>query len=249
MSDLVSIIIPYYRKKPFFEKTIDSINSQTYKNFEIILIYDDNNRSDLLFVKKVLKKIKNKKIIVNKKNLGVGISRNRGINKSKGKFISFIDADDVWNRDKLKKQIKFMKKNSLDFSYSDYSIINEKGILIKKIKSPKTIKFKNLLFSCDIALSSVTIRCNLLKSEKFSNIKTKEDYLLWLKLSQKNIKMMGIRENLIFWRKTNNSLSSSIVQKFKDAFLVYNKYLKLNFLVSIVLIFFLSINSIIKRYL
>lgn len=249
MSDLVSIIIPYYRKKPFFEKTIDSINSQTYKNFEIILIYDDNNRSDLLFVKKVLKKIKNKKIIVNKKNLGVGISRNRGINKSKGKFLSFIDADDVWNRNKLKKQIKFMKKNSLDFSYSDYSIINEKGILIKKIKSPKTIKFKNLLFSCDIALSSVTIRSHLLKSEKFSNIKTKEDYLLWLKLSQKNIKMMGIRENLIFWRKTNNSLSSSIVQKFKDAFLVYNKYLKLNFLVSIVLIFFLSINSIIKRYL
>ena len=249
MSDLVSIIIPYYRKKPFFEKTIDSINSQTYKNFEIILIYDDNNRSDLLFVKKVLKKIKNKKIIVNKKNLGVGISRNRGINKSKGKFLSFIDADDVWNRNKLKKQIKFMKKNSLDFSYSDYSIINEKGILIKKIKSPKTIKFKNLLFSCDIALSSVTIRSNLLRSEKFSNIKTKEDYLLWLKLSQKNIKMMGIRENLIFWRKTNNSLSSSIVQKFKDAFLVYNKYLKLNFLVSIVLIFFLSINSIIKRYL
>ena len=249
MSDLVSIIIPYYRKKPFFEKTIDSINSQTYKNFEIILIYDDNNRSDLLFVKKVLKKIKNKKIIVNKKNLGVGISRNRGINKSKGKFLSFIDADDVWNRDKLKKQIKFMKKNSLDFSYSDYSIINEKGILIKKIKSPKTIKFKNLLFSCDIALSSVTIRSKLLRSEKFSNIKTKEDYLLWLKLSQKNIKMMGIRENLIFWRKTNNSLSSSIVQKFKDAFLVYNKYLKLNFLVSIVLIFFLSINSIIKRYL
>ena len=249
MSDLVSIIIPYYRKKSFFEKTIDSINSQTYKNFEIILIYDDNNRSDLLFVKKVLKKIKNKKIIVNKKNLGVGISRNRGINKSKGKFLSFIDADDVWNRNKLKKQIKFMKKNSLDFSYSDYSIINEKGILIKKIKSPKTIKFKNLLFSCDIALSSVTIRSNLLRSEKFSNIKTKEDYLLWLKLSQKNIKMMGIRENLIFWRKTNNSLSSSIVQKIKDAFLVYNKYLKLNFLVSIVLIFFLSINSIIKRYL
>ena len=249
MSDLVSIIIPYYRKKLFFEKTIDSINSQTYKNFEIILIYDDNNRSDLLFVKKVLKKIKNKKIIINKKNLGVGISRNRGINKSKGKFLSFIDADDVWNRNKLKKQIKFMKKNSLDFSYSDYSIINEKGILIKKIKSPKTIKFKNLLFSCDIALSSVTIKSNLLKNEKFSNIKTKEDYLLWLKLSQKNIKMMGIRENLIFWRKTNNSLSSSIVQKFKDAFLVYNKYLKLNFLVSIVLIFFLSINSIIKRYL
>jgi teichuronic acid biosynthesis glycosyltransferase TuaG len=249
MSDLVSIIIPYYKKKIFFKKTIDSIKNQTYKNFEIILIYDDSNRSDLIFVKKTLKKIKNKNIIVNKKNMGAGISRNHGIKKSKGKFLSFLDSDDVWDKNKLKKQIKFMKNNCLEFSYSNYSIIDEKGILLKKIKSPNIIKFRDLLFSCDIALSSVIINSKLLKSEKFPNLKTKEDYLLWLKLSKKNIKMMGIDKNLVFWRKTHNSLSSSVMQKLKDAFLVYNKYLKINFLFSIILIFFLSINSIIKRYL
>ena len=249
MSELVSIIIPYYKKKSFFKKTITSIKKQTYKYIEIILIYDDSNRSDLIFIKNTLKKIKNKKIIINKKNMGAGVSRNNGIKKSKGKYLSFLDADDIWDKNKLKKQIQFMKKNNLNFSYSDYSIINEKGILLKKIKSPKIIKFKNLLFSCDIALSSVIINSKLLKSEKFKNLKTKEDYLLWLKLSQKNIKMMGINKNLVFWRKTSNSLSSSVIQKFKDAFLVYNKYLKLNFLFSIILIFFLSINSIIKRYL
>ena len=249
MSDLVSIIIPYYKKKLFFKKTIDSIKNQTYKNFEIILIYDDSNRSDLIFVKKTLKKIKNKNIIVNKKNMGAGISRNHGIKKSKGKFLSFLDSDDVWDKNKLKKQIKFMKNNCLEFSYSNYSIIDEKGILLKKIKSPNIIKFRDLLFSCDIALSSVIINSKLLKSEKFPNLKTKEDYLLWLKLSKKNIKMMGIDKNLVFWRKTHNSLSSSVMQKLKDAFLVYNKYLKINFLFSIILIFFLSINSIIKRYL
>ena len=248
MSSLVSIIIPYYKKKSFFKKTINSVLNQTYKNFEVILIYDDNNRSELLFVKKVLKKVKNKKIITNKKNVGVGISRNHGIQRSKGKFISFLDADDIWDKNKLKKQIKFMKTNNLNFSYSNYSIIDDKGVLLKKIKSPEAIKFKNLLFSCDIALSSVIVNSSLLKSEKFPNLKTKEDYLLWLKLSKKNIKMLGIGENLMFWRKTSNSLSSSIGQKLKDAFLVYNKYLKFNFLISLILIFCLSINSIIKRY-
>ena len=249
MSSLVSIIIPYYKKKSFFKKTINSVVNQTYKNFEVILIYDDNNRSELLFVKKVLKEVKNKKIIINKKNVGVGISRSNGIQESKGKFLSFLDADDIWDKNKLKKQIKFMKKNNLNFSYSNYSIINDKGVLLKKIKSPKRIKFKNLLFSCDIALSSVVVNSNLLKSERFPNLKTKEDYLLWLKLSKKNVKMLGIGENLIFWRKTSNSLSSSIKQKLKDAFLVYNKYLKFNFLISLILIFCLSVNSIIKRYL
>ena len=248
MSSLVSIIIPYYKKKSFFKKTINSVLNQTYKNFEVILIYDDNNRSELLFVKKVLKKVKNKKIITNKKNVGVGISRNHGIQRSKGKFISFLDADDIWDKNKLKKQIKYMKTNNLNFSYSNYSIIDDKGVLLKKIKSPEAIKFKNLLFSCDIALSSVIVNSSLLKSEKFPNLKTKEDYLLWLKLSKKNVKMLGIGENLMFWRKTSNSLSSSIGQKLKDAFLVYNKYLKFNFLISLILIFCLSINSIIKRY-
>lgn len=249
MSDLVSIIIPYYKKKYFFKKTITSILDQTYKNYEIIVIYDDNKKLELPFVKKVLKKIKNKKIIINKKNQGVGVSRNLGIKKSKGKFLSFLDADDIWDKNKLNFQIKFMKTHNLAFSYSNYSIIDEKDVLIKKIKSPKMVNFKDLLFSCDIALSSVIVNSNILKEEKFPNIKTKEDYLLWLKLSKKNIKMMGINKNLTFWRKTSNSLSSSLRQKLKDAFLVYNKYLKFNFIMTIILILFLSTNSLIKRYL
>ena len=249
MPDLVSIIIPYYKKKYFFKKTINSILNQTYKNYEIIVIYDDSKKLDLPFVKKVLKKIENKKIIINKKNQGAGVSRNLGIKKSKGKFLSFLDADDIWDKNKLNSQIKFMKTNNLNFSYSNYSIIDEKDVLIKKIKSPKMINFKKLLFSCDIALSSVIVNSNILKEVNFPNIKTKEDYLLWLKLSKKNIKMMGINKNLTFWRKTSNSLSSSLTQKLKDAFFVYNKYLKFNFIMTIILILFLSINSLIKKYL
>jgi len=249
MKSLISIIIPYYKKKKFFKKTINSVINQSYKNFEVILIYDDVNKLDLKFINFTLKKIKNKKIVINKKNLGAGMSRNIGIKNSKGKFIAFLDSDDVWHKNKLKKQINFMKKNKTDFSFSDYLIINKNEEVLKKIKAPKKITFNNLSYACDIGLSSVMIKSKLLKINKFSKLKTKEDYLLWLKLSKKNVKMLGINETLMSWRKTENSLSSSTIQKVKDAFIVYNKYMEFNPLKSIYLVFILSFNAFKKRYL
>ena len=249
MNPLISIIIPYYKKKKFFQNTIKSVLEQTHKNFEIILIYDDIDKTELPFVKLTLRKIKNVKIIINKKNLGAGYSRNIGIKKSKSRLISFLDSDDTWHKDKLKKQIKFMKINKVDFSYTDYSIIDKNEKKIKIIRAPKIITYRNLLFSCDIGLSTVMINSRLLKKEKFPNLKTKEDYLLWIKLSKKKIKMLGINETLASWRQTNNSLSSSITQKLKDAFLVYSYHLKFNFLKSLILVFLLSVNSLTKKYL
>ena len=249
MNPLISIIIPYYKKKKFFQKTIKSVLKQTHKNFEIILIYDDVDKTELPFVKFILRKVKNVKIIINKKNLGAGYSRNIGIKKSNSRLIAFLDSDDTWHKDKLKKQIKFMKMKKVDFSFTDYSIIDKNEKKIKIIKAPKIITYQNLLFSCDIGLSTVMINARLLKKEKFPNLKTKEDYLLWIKLSKKKIKMLGINETLASWRQTNNSLSSSIIQKLKDAFLVYNYHLKFNFLKSLILVFLLSINSLTKKYL
>ena len=93
----ISIIIPYYKKK-FLKKTINSIQAQTYKKFEVIIIYDDKNLSELKFVKQLVKTDKRFKIIINKKNLGAGYSRNKGIKHSSGKFICFLDADDMWKK-------------------------------------------------------------------------------------------------------------------------------------------------------
>ena len=106
---LVSIIIPYFKKKKYFLKTISSIKSQTYKKFEIIVIYDDIDKSDLNFIQK-LSVTKKFKLIINKKNLGAGLSRNIGIKKSKGFYLAFLDSDDLWTRNKLEYQIKFMEK-------------------------------------------------------------------------------------------------------------------------------------------
>ena len=249
MKPLISIIIPFYQKKNYLEQTIKSIAKQSQKNFEIILVYDDPDKSDLPHVLRVLKDIKRKTIIINKKNIGAGPSRNIAILKAKGEFIAFIDADDVWKKHKLKNQLLFMLSNKIKFSFTSYSIINKKNIIIKLIKAKRTIGYNDLIKSCDIGLSTVMVKKDLLKKNKFPRIKTKEDYILWLKLSKQNIKMMGINQSLVSWRKLDNSLSSSIFQRIKDAFYVYNNFLKFSFIKSIYYISIMSLNFFKKRYL
>ena len=248
MKDLITVIIPFYKKKKYFLKTVNSLKNQSYKNFEAIIIYDDEDKSDLGFVKNVLKVIKKKKIVINDKNLGAGLSRNIGIQEANGSFIAFLDADDIWNKNKLKLQLNFMKKNKIDFSYTSYQIVNKKEKIIKEIPAAKIMDYKKLLYACDIGLSSVMVNSELLKKNRFTSLKTKEDYLLWLKLSKKMTRMMGMNTVLFSWRKTENSLSSSSFQKLKDAFKIYNKYLKFNFFKSILFTTILSINFILKRF-
>jgi len=246
--ELVSIITPYYKKKKYIELTINSVLQQTYKNFELIIIYDDQNKEDLNLLKNLTKKDKRINILVNKKNLGVGLSRNKGIRFAKGKFIAFLDADDLWLKNKLKIQIKFMKESLCDFSHTSYSIIDEFG----KEKSDRVAynyeNFNELLKSCNIGLSTVVINKKLLnKKFTFPDLKTKEDFVLWLKLVKSGIKIKSIKKKLVKWRKVDNSLSSSIVQKLFDGFTVYNTYMKFNYFKSFYYLFLLSINYLKKR--
>ena len=112
--DFISIVVPYHKKKSFFKETLQSINKQSYKNFEVIIIYDDIDKSELMYVKKILKNYKfKKKLLINNKTIGAGLSRNKGIKNSKGNFIAFCDADDLWNRNKLKTQLEYMKKKKI----------------------------------------------------------------------------------------------------------------------------------------
>lgn len=243
--NLVTIIIPFYKKKFFFLKTIKSLLNQSYKKFQILIIYDDKNKNDLKF----LKKIKNKKIklLINRKNLGAGLSRNKGIKSTNTKYIAFCDADDVWYKDKLKKQIYFMEKNKLDFSHTDYKIINESDEIIGKMNIEKQLVYKDLLKSCDIGLSTVIIKTRYLKKNLFCNLKTKEDYALWLKLLRKGIKISGMKQTLVYWRKSPNSLSSNLKQKIFDAYRLYFFYEKFNFITSLYFTLRLSVFYLIKR--
>ena len=245
--NLVSVIIPYFKKKKFIKKTIRSIISQTYKNYEIILVYDDNDLDDLSFIENLLKKVKNKKIIINKRNLGPGFSRNKGFLKSNGSYIAFCDADDIWNKNKLTKQIKYMKKYNLDFSHTSYFVIDKNSKKIGSLKIKEKLNYNNLIKSCDIGLSTVVAKKKVFIKNKFTSLKTKEDYLLWLKLLKKRKYIFGINKYLSSWRYLEDSLSSSLMQKLSDSFKLYNKHEKYNILLSFFFVLRLSYFALIKK--
>jgi teichuronic acid biosynthesis glycosyltransferase TuaG len=245
--DLISVIIPYYRKKIFIKEAIISVLNQSYKNFEIILIYDDSNTDDLNFIKEIVNTHNKISLIVNTKCIGAGLSRNLGIQSSKGKYVAFLDSDDIWKKNKLEVQLDSMKKNNYKISHTSYEIIDLKNNVIGNRKAKNFSDLKELLKSCDIGLSTVILEKEILSDEcLFPSLKTKEDFVLWLKILKKKITIGSVDVPLTYWRKLDNSLSSSIVQKLSDGFTVYNKFMNFNFFKSIYYLVCLSLNYVKK---
>ena len=247
---LVSIIMPYFKKRNYIKKSINSALNQTYQNFEIIIVYDDQDLGDFKFINSIKKLDKRIFVICNSNNVGAGISRNIGIKHARGHYVAFLDCDDTWKKNKLAMQIKFMKNKKADFSFTSYDIIDCKNKKIGSRLAKPTLIYQDLLKSCDIGLSTVITKRKLFSNYcKFPNLKTKEDYVLWLQLAKKKIIFHGLNVPLAKWMVTKNSLSSNVKQKILDAFLVYRKYMKFSFAKSCYSVFVLSLNYLFKKYL
>ncbi len=247
--DLVSVIIPYFKKRNFIKETIVSVINQSYVNFEILIIYDDTNLNDFEFLQEISKLDNRIQIINNNGRLGAGPSRNKGIESSNGKYIAFIDADDTWAPDKLKDQISFMKKNNYQISHTSYFIVSEKKKIIGQRKARNLLSVDEILKSCDIGLSTVVIEKKVITKTtvKFPNLVTKEDFVFWLTLMKKNYKFYAYDSNLTNWTDSKNSLSSSTIQKLLDGFKVYNNYMHFNIIKSLYYLICLSLNYLKKK--
>jgi len=243
---LVSVIITYYKKKKYIERTLKSILNQTHKNFEIIFVYDDENREHLGYIKKLLSKFKKKKLIINKINVGVAKSRNIAMKFCKGKFISFIDSDDVWAKNKLDNQLKFMINTKLKFSFTSFNVIDNNNKIVGVRNVYKDPEYEDLIKTNSIGLSTVMFHKKLLNVMKFAHLNTQEDFALWLKLLKKGYKLSHFKKNLSSWRKIKNSLSSNSIQKIKDAFTIYYKFENKNLTLSIYSVLVLAYNKLKK---
>jgi len=246
MNPLVSVIITYYKKKKFIKKTLKSVSNQNYKNYEIIFVYDDENLEDLTNIKILLSQFRNKKLIINKKNLGVAKSRNIAIKHSKGEYLAFIDADDIWKKNKLKIQIDFMIKFQSDFSFTSYAIINKLGRVLRLRQVSFDPNYESLSKTNIIGLSTVIVKKRLKNFIKFPRLKTQEDFALWLSLLKKGIKLNHVNKILSYWRQTENSLSSNTTDKLIDAFKIFYKYEKKNLLKALISVLIISYNKVTK---
>ena len=235
--------MPYFKKEHHVKDAINSVLFQSYQNIELIIIYDDEDKSDLNYLNHIVKNNSKIKIIENQKNIGAGLSRNKGIKHAKGDLIAFIDADDFWYKDKLEKQLSFMNKNNYEFVFCDYikkKDDNEKKVLCKF----SSLNYYELLNSCDIGLSTVLIKKKIIEENLFPALKTKEDYVVWLNVTKKNTKAFKLDEILVVWNDVKNSLSSNIFQKIIDGYKVYRTYQNFSLIKSFYYLIKLSINSI-----
>lgn len=245
---MVSIIIPVYNAEKFIKETIETIKRQTYKNWEAIFVDDaSNDNSNSIIEKELSSKIK---LIKLENNSGTAIARNIGLKQSQGQYICFLDADDLWKKEKLEKQIEFMRKNNYAFTCTDYEKINEEGNSLNKIiKIPKKVDYNLFLRNTIIQTVGVMIDTKITGKDLLimPNIRRRQDAATWCQLLKNGYNCYEVPENLSYYRVVRNSLSSNKLKAVKGTWTLYRKIEKLSLCKSCFCFIGYAYNAIKKR--
>lgn len=247
--DLVSIIIPVYNASKFLDDTIATIKNQTYTNWEAIFVDDCSKDDSLKIIEKDAKDDKRIKLIKNKINSGAAVSRNNGIETANGRYICFLDADDKWEKDKLKKQIRFMKNKKCVFSFTGYQFADENCVPNGKIVHvPEKINYKQALKNTTIWTSTVMLDMNVLNKNEIymPNVKS-EDSACWWKILKKVDFAYGLNEILSYYRRTSTSLSANKIKAIRRIWFLYRKQERLNIFTSLYNFCFWALNAVRRR--
>lgn len=232
MNELVSIIMPSYNTAKFISETIESVLAQTYPNWELIIV-DDCSTDDTDAV--VCPYLVDDRIryIKNEKNSGAAVSRNRALREAKGKWVAFLDSDDLWFPEKLEKQISFMRKNDYHFSYTNYIEIDEttnpNG---RSVTGPKKVTRHGMYNYCWMGCLTVMYDAETIGLIQIADIKKNNDYAMWLKVCQKADCYL-LCETLAKYRKRSGSISNRGYTKLiKWHYKLYREAEKKNSIVS-----------------
>ncbi len=248
--EMVSIITPLYKCENFIEETIKCVIGQTYKKWEMLLIDDCTPDNSSEIVKKYSQIDNRIKYFKLDENSGAAIARNRGLKEAKGRFIAYLDADDLWKKDKLEKQIKFMIENNYAFTCTDYEKINEEGNSLNKIvRIPRKVNYN--LFLRNTIIQTVGVIVDTKKTGKellvMPNIRRRQDAATWCQLLKSGYDCYEVPENLSYYRVVNNSLSSNKIKAIKGTWFLYRKIEKLSLLKSCICFIGYAFNAVKKR--
>ncbi len=212
MNDLVSIIMPSYNTEKYISESIASVQKQTYADWELIIVDDCSTDNTDEIVKPFLSD-KRIKYIKNETNSGAAVSRNRALREAKGKWIAFLDSDDLWLPVKLEKQIAFMKENDYHFSYTNYVEINEASIPNGRvITGPKRITKRGMYNYCWMGCLTVMYDAETVGLIQIADIKKNNDYAMWLKICKKSECYLLDKVLAMYRRGRTGSISSHSVK-------------------------------------
>lgn len=246
INDLVSVVIPVYNAEKCIADTVKSIEAQDYTNWEIILVDDGSSDRSV----EIIKSLVSDRIHLIENGKGTAArARNAGIEAAKGRFIAFLDADDLWDPQKLSKQLAFIEKHDAAFSFTGYEFADEYGIGVQKlVQVPLKIKYKQALKNTTIFTSTVIFDMSKLTKEQIMMPDVKsEDTATWWKVLKTGITAYGLNEGLTLYRRQSGTLSSNKIEAIRRIWNLYRNVEGLSVPYSCLCFCFWAARAVIRR--
>lgn len=248
MNNKVSVITASYNAGRFISETIESVLNQTYENLELIIVDDCSTDNTEEIVKRYIEKDSRVKFYKLEKNSGAAVVRNTALEKATGRFMAFLDSDDLWNKDKLEKQIKFMKDNNYGFSFTSYRLMYENGELKgKEVIAPQSMNYTQLLKNTIIGCLTVVIDKEIIGDFRMPLVRAGQDTATWLSILRKGHVAYGLNEVLASYRTVEGSISSNKIKALKRTWNTYRNLEKLSLVKSSYYFTCYTLNAIKKR--
>ena len=226
---LVSIITPSYNSEKFIVATIDSVRNQTYRHWEMIIVDDCSNDETTAIVEEIIKSENRIRLVKLAENSGAGVARNRAIKEANGRFIAFLDADDLWKPEKLEKQVSFLLSEDQAFTFSFYEWIDENGDSLHKIiEAPLKLTYNQLFWSNLVGNLTGIYDAQKLGKIEISSLRKRQDWMVWLTILKQLKTAKPIPESLAYYRVRQDSISASKWSLVKHNYKVYRIFHKKN---------------------
>ncbi len=247
----ISIITPCYNSERFLESTFQAVIGQTFTDWEWIIVDDCSDDDTHAIIQKWSSRDPRIKVFKNEKNSGASPSRNQGLDKAQGEYIAFLDSDDLWNKDKLEKQLSFMEEKKHGFTYHNYNIIDFSGKFQKIINAPIAIKKSTLEKFNPIFTSSVMMKKSDIGSIRFRHeLRRRQDYIFWFQVIQSTGSAHNVCENLGAYRVgVQTSLSHNKFRVIPIQWNIYRKEFRLGLLNSMISLAAYAFHGIRKYFL
>jgi teichuronic acid biosynthesis glycosyltransferase TuaG len=223
-NELISVVMAAYNAEKFLLASLDSVFNQTYKNLEIVVV-DDCSKDKTL---SILRGIQDPrlKIVELKQNGGAGVARNKGLEVARGRYIAFLDADDVWVENKLELQLSFMQRTQAKICHTSYTFINEAGERIPgSVQVSARINLNQYMRNTEIGLSTAMVDRQSVGKLEFNPMRLRQDTRLWIGLLLRGIEATGLDQNLVLYRIRQGQISGN---KFKAAYRTLKLYLSID---------------------
>jgi glycosyltransferase involved in cell wall biosynthesis len=236
MSELVSIITPTFNAEKYIRATIESVQNQSYHNWEMILVDDASTDETVSIIKEFTQKDNRLKLTELPKNSGNGFARNVALEKAAGKYIAYLDADDLWFPMKLENQIQFLKANNLPFTFSFYDCIDEEGnSLNRRVEAPLELTYDQLFFCNYVGNLTAIYDVDFFGKIVIEATQKRQDWRLWLTILKQIEVTKPVPEILALYRIRKDSISASKFKLIKHNFGVYRDFHGFNFVFSVLL--------------